>query len=244
MPTAPHAPHPAPSVALPEVRAVCFDLDDTFWEVRPVLLRAEARVADFIADRHPGLAPHLTAERVYETRMTLAAERPDRAHDMTWLRTEALRRIALRHGHDPAVGDAAFEVFIAARNEVELFEDVRPALQALAARYPLATFSNGNADLRRIGIDGHFAGVLNAESVGCAKPHAEAFLASARALGVAPQQMLYVGDNPQLDVVGARAAGCRAAWVNRSRAPWPEGLSPAADLEVPDLLALARRLGA
>lgn len=233
-----------PSSDLSGIRALCFDLDDTFWEVRPVLLRAEARVAEFIADRHPALGPHLTAESVYETRLALAAEHPARAHDMTWLRTEALRRIAARHGHDPAIGDAAFEVFIAARNEVELFEDVRPALRALGARFAMATFSNGNADLRRIGLDGHFVGVLNAESVGCAKPQAGAFLASAAALGVAPQEMLYVGDNPHLDVVGARAAGCRAAWVNRAGMAWPEGLSPGADLEVPDLLSLARRLGA
>jgi putative hydrolase of the HAD superfamily len=232
------------SPALSQVRALCFDLDDTFWEVKPVLVRAEARVAEFIASRHPGLSPHLTAESVYDTRLALAAEHPSRAHDMTWLRTEALRRIAGRHGHDPAIGDAAFEVFIAARNEVELFEDVRPALTALGARYAMATFSNGNADLGRIGLDGHFVGVLNAESVGCAKPHPQAFLAAAAALGVAPHEMLYVGDNPHLDVAGARAAGCRAAWVNRIGAGWPAGLSPEADLEVGDLLALATRLGA
>jgi putative hydrolase of the HAD superfamily len=232
------------SPALSRVRALCFDLDDTFWEVKPVLVRAEARVAEFIATRHPGLSPHLTAESVHDTRLALAAEDPARAHDMTWLRTEALRRIAARHGHDPAIGDAAFEVFIAARNEVELFDDVRPALTALGARYAMATFSNGNADLRRIGLHGHFVGVLNAESVGRAKPHAEAFLAAAAALGVAPHEMLYVGDNPHLDVAGARAAGCRAAWVNRIGAGWPAGLSPEADLEVPDLLSLAARLGA
>lgn len=235
---------PPPSPDLSGIRAVCFDLDDTFWEVRPVLVRAEARVAEFIATHHPALALHLTAGSVYDTRLALAAEHPARAHDMTWLRTEALRRIAAHHGHDPAIGDAAFEVFIAARNEVDLFEDVRPALAALGARFAMATFSNGNADLRRIGLDRHFVGVLNAESVGCAKPQAGAFLASAAALGVAPQQMLYVGDNPHVDVVGARAAGCRAAWVNRAGAAWPEGLSPGADLEVPDLLSLARSLGA
>lgn len=239
------APPPtAPPSVLPGIRALCFDLDDTFWDVKPVLVRAEARVAEFIAARHPGLSPHLTAESVYDTRLALAAEHPARAHDMTWLRTEALRRIAARHGHDPSIGDAAFEVFIAARNEVHLFDDVRPALTALGARFALATLSNGNADLRRIGIDGHFVGVLNAESVGCAKPRPEAFHAAAAALGVAPSEMLYVGDNPHLDVAGARAAGCRAAWVNRIGAVWPEGLSPEADLEVPDLSALAMRLGA
>jgi 2-haloalkanoic acid dehalogenase type II len=228
----------------PAIRAVCFDLDDTFWQVKPVLVRAEARVAEFIATHHPALAPHLTADTVSETRSVLTSAHPARAHDMTWLRTEALRRIAARHGHDPAIGDAAFEVFIAARNEVELFEDVRPALVALGARFRLGTFSNGNADLRRIGLHEHFVSVLNAESVGHAKPRPEAFFAAAAALGVAPPEMLYVGDNPRLDVVGAREAGCRAAWVNRDGQPWPEGLRPSADLEVTDLSALAARLGA
>ena len=227
---------------IPPIRALCFDLDDTFWEVRPVLVRAEARVADFIAAQYPGLVPHLTPETIFQLRTTLAAEHPARAHDMTWLRTEALRRIALQHGHDPAVGEAIFEVFIAARNEVELFDDVVPALVTLGARYPLATFSNGNADLRRIGLHEHFVGMLNAESVGCAKPEAGAFLAAAVVLGVAPQEMLYVGDNPWLDVVAARAAGCRAAWVNRTGTPWPAELSPVPDLEVSDLLELSAHL--
>ncbi|MFM7626749.1 MAG: HAD hydrolase-like protein, partial [Gammaproteobacteria bacterium] len=75
-------------------------------------------------------------------------------------------------------------------------------------------------------------------------PHPQAFLAAAATLGVAPHEMLYVGDHPHFDVVGARAAGCRAAWVNRVGAGWPAGLSPEADLEVEDLLALATRLGA
>jgi 2-haloalkanoic acid dehalogenase type II len=227
----------------PALRAVCFDLDDTFWEVQPVLVRAEARVAAFIAARHPGLVPHLTPQTVAEARSALAAAHPGRAHDMTWLRTEALRSLCLRHGHDPAVGDAAFEVFIAARHEVELFADVRPALTALRGRYRMATLSNGNADPRRVGLGEFFEGVLNAESVGCPKPRPEAFEAAAAALGVAPHEMLYVGDNPHLDVVGARGAGCPAAWINRSGSPWPEGLRPAADIEVTDLLALAARLG-
>ena len=228
----------------PAIQAVCFDLDDTFWAVQPVLSRAETRMAEFIAARYPSLVPHLTTEAVQRQRSALAADQPARAHDMTWLRTEALRRLCAQHGHDPAVGDAAFEVFIAARHEVELFDDVRPALTALRGRFRMATLSNGNADPRRVGLGEFFEEVLNAESVGCPKPRREAFEAAAASLGVAPREMLYVGDNPHLDVVGARGAGCPAVWINRSGLPWPAGLTPAADLEVPDLLALAARLGA
>ena len=113
-----------------------------------------------------------------------------------------------------------------------------PALERLSGRYPLATFSNGNADIHRIGIGGHFVVTLNAEKVGHAKPKPEAFRAVADSLGLRPDQILYVGDEPRLDVMGSRAAGCRSAWINRRAMPWPAELTPAADLEVSDLLEL------
>lgn len=223
----------------PDVRAICFDLDDTFWEVRPVLQRAEARMAAFLQEQHPVLAERFAPEDLYARRMALVQERPDRAHDMTWLRTEALRRFALEHEHDPMIAEEAFAVFIDARHEVSFFEDVLPALERLAERFPLATFSNGNADVHRIGIGGHFVVTLNAEKVGYAKPKPEAFLAVANSLGLRPEQLLYVGDEPRLDVMGSRTAGCRSAWVNRRGLPWPADLAPAADLEVSNLLELA-----
>jgi putative hydrolase of the HAD superfamily len=222
----------------PSVRAICFDLDDTFWEVRPVLQRAETRMAAFLREKHPVLGARFASEDLYARRMALVQERPDRAHDMTWLRTEALRRFALEHEHDPTIADEAFAVFIDARHDVTFFDDVLPALERLSGRYPLATFSNGNADVHRIGIGGHFVVTLNAEKVGHAKPKPEAFLAVADSLGLRPEQILYVGDEPRLDVMGSRAAGCRSVWINRRETPWPADLSPAADLEVSNLLEL------
>ncbi|MCU0758761.1 MAG: HAD-IA family hydrolase [Steroidobacteraceae bacterium] len=224
------------------LQALCFDLDDTFWDVRRVLERAEQRVAGFLAAHYPRLARHSRAE-LMAARMALAREVPVRAHDLTWLRTETLRRLAVDAGYPGAVGEQAFEVFIAARNEVDLFPDVRPALDRLAAHYTLATFSNGNADLGRIGLAPLFAVTLNAERVGVAKPHPGAFAAVARELGCEPGRMLYVGDDPQADVAGARAAGLRTAWINRHGAAWPDAHAPA-DLEIVDLHQLEAELGA
>jgi putative hydrolase of the HAD superfamily len=46
--------------------------------------------------------------------------------------------------------------------------------------------------------------------------------------------MLYVGDDPHADVLGARAAGLRTAWVNRRGAAWPD-IGQGADLEIAGL---------
>jgi putative hydrolase of the HAD superfamily len=53
--------------------------------------------------------------------------------------------------------------------------------------------------------------------------------------------MLYVGDDPHADVLGARAAGLRTAWVNRRGLPWPD-VGPAAELEVASLEQLEAAL--
>lgn len=223
-------------------RAICFDLDDTFWAVQPVLVRAESRMRDFLRAEHPELAVRIAPDDVLEARRALAAAHPHRAHDMTWLRTEALRRLAVQHGHDPSIGNRAFEVFISARHDVELFPEVVATLTALAGRFRLATFSNGNACVHRIGIGHFFELSLNAESVGCAKPERRVFETLAARLGVAPSDMLHVGDHPLNDIQGAAAAGCPTAWVNRGGLSWQSEFGAPPDLEVPDLAALERRL--
>ena len=226
-----------------DIRAVCFDLDDTLWDLRPVMRRAERCVAEFLAERYPVLAARHSVDDFAEARRALALEQPARAHDFTWLRTEAMRRLALAAGCDEAAGAEAFEVFIDARSTIDPFDDVPPALEALGRRFVLASFSNGNADLRRVMIGAHFRVSLNAESVGHPKPRREAFAALAGALGFHPCDLLYVGDDPAIDVAGARAAGLRAAWMNRRGLAWPDDAGPRADLELRDLGQLAELLG-
>jgi len=224
------------------VRAIAFDLDNTLWEVEPVLLRAEARLYEWLEAHCPRITARLNLQDMRAAREELARREPHNAHDLTYLRTAALERHAREHGYDPALAHQAFEVFLAARCEVQLYPDVLAGLERLRGRFPLATLSNGNADLTRIGLAPLFAVSLNARQLGAAKPAARVFERLAQELAVAPQELLYVGDDPQLDAAAARAAGLRSAWVNRRGCSWPAALAPP-DLAVRDLLELAQALG-
>lgn len=224
-----------------EVRAICFDLDDTLWDVHSVLARAEAAVSEHLAAHHPEFGQQHPPSVRMAARLELARAMPDRAHDLTWLRTESMRRLALAAGLPGRIGEETFAVFMAYRNRVELYDDVLPALRALGERYTLATLSNGNADLARIGLASHFAVTLNAISVGAAKPDPRAFTAVARALDLAAHEIAYVGDDPHADVHGARSAGMHTVWINRSARPWPAEHAPAT-AAVRDLRELADRL--
>ncbi len=224
-----------------DIRAVAFDLDDTLWDVGPVIVRAEQRLQDWLREHCPRIVERVSSEDMRAARERLARSEPHNAHDFTYLRITALAAHARDCGYGEEVAARAFEVFFAARNELQLYADVQPALERLRARYRLASLSNGNADLELIGLASLFSVSLNARQIGAAKPHPRCFLQLARDLHLEPRNILYVGDDPFLDIEAARAAGLCTAWMNRSAAPWPSGLEPA-DLDVADCLRLAELL--
>lgn len=221
------------------ILAVSLDLDDTLWPVEPAILAAERQLDAWLQRHHAAVAARWPAAALRELREQVSAERPDLAHDFTAQRLLTLQRAFASCGIGDEHVDAAFEVYFEARNRVDCYADVEPALAALAARLPLVSLSNGNADLERIGLRRHFAHCISAREFGAAKPDAAIFHAACARLGVAPEHVLHVGDDAQLDVAGARAAGLRTAWLNRGAAAWPHrGFGP--DLELRDLGELAR----
>ncbi len=224
------------------VRAVAFDLDNTLWDIKPVIERAEARLHEWLLEHCPRIPERVSLEDMRAARELLAREEPHNAHDFTYLRKTAMARHARECGYGDDVARRAFEVFFAARNELDLFADVRPSLERLRTRYLLATFSNGNADLARIGLSEFFVLSLNAQQVGVGKPHPRCFERLAEDLRVAAEEIMYVGDDPILDVKAGRAAGLHTAWVNRFDQQWPETIEPA-DVVVTNCTQLAEFLG-
>lgn len=204
---------------LHDVAAVTLDLDDTLWPIAPLIERAESAMHDWLRQHAPAVTARYDIEAMRGLRESVAQQRPEYAHDFTWLRRHSIG-VALREcGADPSLADGAFEAFFAARNAVELYEEVDDALARLASRFPLLALTNGNADLARTGIARHFRGVVSARLCGVAKPDRRIFEVACAQLGVTAPQVLHVGDDWLLDVQGARQAGLRVAWLSRSPVP-------------------------
>jgi FMN hydrolase / 5-amino-6-(5-phospho-D-ribitylamino)uracil phosphatase len=211
-----------------KVRAICFDLDNTLWDVWPVILRAEQRMYDFLAQRYPRVVANVTIEMMRSAREQTAAAYPQMRHDFTFLRKQTLRDHAREFGYAEAMAEEAFDAFIQARNEVDLYADVLPALEQLRTRYRLFTASNGNADLGRIGIAHFFERTIAARQVGALKPEPAIFRKVIEGTDLQAHEVVYVGDDPLLDVVGARGAGMQAIWIDRQASEWPPEIEPAA----------------
>ena len=105
------------------------------------------------------------------------------------------------------------------------YPDAAPALAALAAAgLRLAVIANWDVSLRevlaRFGLGEHLVAVVTAAEVGAAKPDPKPFQVALARLGVEAGDAIHVGDDPETDVTGARAAGLSAVLLDRSgRAP-------------------------
>jgi putative hydrolase of the HAD superfamily len=124
----------------------------------------------------------------------------------------------------------------------QVFDDVVPVLSALrrsGAR--LAVVSNWDSSLPalldRLHLSSWFDAILVSHLEGMEKPRPELFLRAVERLSGTPGEALHVGDVPELDEAGARAAGIASVIVDR------QGRLGAARAALPDLsrlLAIAR----
>ena len=225
------------------IKAISLDLDDTLWPIWPTIERAEKALHDWLVENAPMTAAMFSSpSALREIRAYMASNRPDLKNDLSAIRRESIRLALYRAGENPLLAEQAFDAFFAERQRVDLFDDVRPALEFLSSRFALVSLSNGNADLSRVGLAPWFRAAICAREFGVGKPDPRIFHAAAGALDLAPREVLHVGDDATLDVLGALNAGMQAAWVNRSDALWPHEVEP--DVTLGNLTELCELLGA
>jgi putative hydrolase of the HAD superfamily len=126
----------------------------------------------------------------------------------------------------------------AACQHFHLYEDVAPALRALAARgHRLGLISNSHRCLasfqEHFALGGLIAGAISSSEHGYMKPHRSIFEAALRLVGVDAADAVMVGDSLAHDIEGARRVGMRGVLVQRADAP---------PTNVPDDVAVIRDL--
>ncbi len=206
------------------IRGISLDLDDTLWPIGPCIDRAESALDDWLMHHAPEVAARYPRAALRAERDRVWRANPHLGHDLSRLRRLSLGAVFANSGIDPDAIEPAMVAFDAGRNRVDFYDDALPALHWLAERWPLVSLSNGNADLDAVGVGEYFRARVYSREVGCAKPERLMFERAAQALGVAPGELLHVGDDPVMDVEGARAAGCIAVWLDRGDHVWPATL--------------------
>lgn len=231
------------------VRAVVFDLDATLVDH---VGAATAALRSWLGARGVGSSTELESRwfALEEEHFTRWRD-GEISHDEQ--RRERLRAflplVGARAG-TPAELDAVFAGFLAEhRRHWRAFDDAAEVLAALHAGGLLtAVLTNGVEELQReklvsVGLVEAAGPLFAADALGVAKPRPGAFTAVCEHLGQVPQQVLYVGDDHAVDVLGARAAGLQAVLVDRvGSAPSGERSAVASLTQVLDLPAVRSAL--
>ncbi|MFG2718119.1 HAD family hydrolase [Streptomyces sp. NPDC048416] len=232
------------------IRAVLWDIDDTIF--------------DYSTASRSGMRTHLGLEGLPDAYESL--ERAlDRWAEVTayhWARFAAGEtdwegqcrdrvRSFVDEGLSDQAADAWFDRHVAHYEAAwSLFPDALPVLDVLAEDYRHAILSNSSLrnqerKLRTLGVRDRFEALLCAAELGIAKPQAGAFHAACETLGLLPEEVVYVGDQPDIDARGAVEAGLKGVWLDRSGAGGrPELISITGLDQLPDLLRRDTRFGA
>jgi len=115
---------------------------------------------------------------------------------------------------------------------MEFPESHRSLLDRLQSRYRLAVISNFDHSptvetaLALYRIRDRFETVVVSADTGWRKPRAEIFQEAFRHMGIGPADAIFIGDTPEVDVLGAQAVGMDVIWIDDGTKALPEGNPP------------------
>ena len=205
------------------IKAITFDLDDTFWDVKPVLINAEMKTRKFIEDRI-GPLEWGSWEDFKLIREKLIVEDASYEFDVGKLRKKLLLMKIQEQISDletaNELSEKAFQLFFKERNKVEFFPYVLDEIEKLAQIYELGCLTNGNADIEMIGIGKFFKFNISSKDVNANKPNKNHFQKAVELLGVSKEEILHIGDHKINDMLGAISYGVKALWFNPDKEDW------------------------
>ena len=191
-----------------DLQAVIFDLDDT-------LLDRRGSFHAFVRDQWTRFLPSVDGidqERYVRTLIELD-------QDGYGPRKGLFGGLATRFGLPADVADSLLTDYRARfPSACRLFPDALPTLSSMrAAGLKLGLITNGSfrmqsRKLECVALGSAFDTILISDAEGISKPDVRIFLRALERLEVTPAAAAVIGDNPEVDLAGARAAGMRAIW--------------------------------
>jgi len=208
------------------VKAVLFDIDDTLFPTSEFARLARLNAVRAMIDA--GLE-HTDDEVLEELQEVLVEFSSNYGQHFDQL-LKRLRPPSCNPALVIAAGVAAYHD--TKFREIAPFPDVIPTLGALRSRGLItAVVTHGRTvkqaeKLVRLGLAGHFDAVFISEQIGISKPNPKLYLVALDGLGVAPEEAIYIGDNPRHDIVPAQSIGMVAIWARRASKYPLDGVEP------------------
>ena len=207
-----------------KIKLITFDLDDTFWDIKRTIVNAEINSRKWIEDRIERKIEWGTIDDFLKIRNELIKDNPALNYDLGLLRKKIISYHTQKYFRNQKDLDEfieeAFMFFLEERHKVEFFDDVITVLEKLSSKYKLGVLTNGNADIKKLGIDHMFEFSLSSMDVKSNKPDQGHFVKAKELSQISFQNTLHVGDHPVNDIYGARELGINVMWFNLNNLVW------------------------
>jgi FMN phosphatase YigB (HAD superfamily) len=161
-----------------------------------------------------------------EIREHVTRSRPDLKHDLSAIRREAIRLALYRAAKIPCWPSPRSRCSSPSATRSPCSRMRCRRCEFLSGRYPLVAVSNGNADVKRIGIASYFKASISAQQFGVGKPDPRIFHAAARRGGRAAGGRAARGRRCDAGRAGRAQCGMQTVWVNRSDQLWAHPAVP------------------
>jgi len=220
--------------------AISFDLDDTLYSNRPIMLATDKLMVAYFKE---GCSDFNIDSRLHAFdfhfwwpfRQQAIIQSAELKHDVGLLRQKSYYlgalSLGLHHTEAQAFASRALNYFVEQRSNFTLPQQTHDFLRYLKQRVPLVAITNGNVDTDKIGIASYFSAHFHASINNKLKPDSDMFDKTCKALQISSGQLLHVGDCGKNDVFGAINAGCQTAWLNPYQVGKPLKILPTLALD-------------
>ena len=208
-----------------KIKLITFDLDNTLWSVDPVIKNAEVILRKWLKENHPEAATLFSDTTINKIRKDILLKEPLIIYRLTDFRKKTIKHAFLAADYSEknaiAASENAFKIFYEARNQVDFFPQALNTLKTLSELYQLGSLSNGNACIKKTGLDTYISFHFSAEHLGQPKPHPAMFEAAMKEAQALPHECIHIGDHPEQDILAAEDLGLSTIWVNMFDMQWP-----------------------
>lgn len=208
------------------LKAIVFDLDDTLYDQQRPFQQAL-----FSVWNDPAVSGHVLTDlfKVFKHMNDRVAKIETLTMNHVF---SCLNDVLVKHDL-PTLTNSVWLAFCdryhAEAQKIRLFTDIQAQLPLLKGHYELGVITNGESntqteklshlDIKRW-VDKE--NVVISDEVGLRKPDPRIFTHFNRQMNIQPQEVVYIGDNFEKDMVGAKQAGWHAFWFNHRHLDMPQ----------------------
>lgn len=206
-----------------DVDFVYFDVDDTLLDHE----YAERQALADLRHRYPVIFGTLSVDELQQQYHAInkplwqryAAGEIDKATLKAERIEQLLEAVRAPHANSKLIGRAYMQRYAAHWTFVS---GARETYEAVSRQLPVGILTNGFVEVQSKKLEtfpvlrDEADTVVLCEEVGVLKPNPEVFVHATTEAGVAPENVLYVGDSWRSDVQGAQEVGWRVAWFARN----------------------------